>query len=336
MESAETPPTESAVDIASEVAVAAEKARQGAEAKARRLRGQLGDPAEAELWRRRGRALQAAPPAAWSEELKRVELKEPPGPAESGTCSTASPDVDAPEEAQPPAPLTEASLLTVQLPRPGKSFQENADACFKQADKIERTNARCMPLILEADRDAERWQAVVASFKQCANTPELLEEAQSLYSELCSAGHIKKPACSARALNPDAGLRRKYGKGIDCFRSPSGYEVVVGRTAETNERVSFELTPPDSFWFHSDCGVPGSHVAIMCPASEVATLEDVEFAAAIAAWHSKAREQDIAAVCYCYGAQVTRPAFRKLGLVHIVGKRGRLLVAPALPETDDC
>merc|ERR1712070_744830 len=121
-------------------------------------------------------------------------------------------------------------------------------------------------------------------------------------------------------VEPAARLRRKYGKEVDCFLSPSGHEVVVGRSASANERVSFELTLPNGFWFHADSGVAGSHVAILCPASEVHALEDVEFAAAICAWHSKARNTTNAAVCYCCGGQLTKGG--KLGQVMIMGRRG--------------
>jgi len=228
--------------------------------------------------------------------------------------------------------LLEREPLAFALPCPGKSFQENAEVCLQRAEKNERTNVRLTSLIKEAEAELTRWRAISASLacQSRGQEPPSEEVVCAVHKELCTAGIIKLQTPPA-PKPADGGLRRKYGKGIDCFRSPTGYEVIVGRTAGTNERVSFELTPRDAFWFHSDCGVPGSHVAILCPAAEVATLEDVEFAAKLAAWHSKARGQATAAVCYCYGAQVTRPRIPKLGQVRITGRRGCVHVAPAPP-----
>lgn len=293
---------ETPADVA-ELAALFSKEASKAEAKAKGLRLQLQDASEAELWRRRGNALQAAPQEAWSEKLKTIL-----------------------------AQVDEGEHLAILLPCPGKSFEENASHCFKQADKLERACARCAPLVLEADKDVEYWRGMAIKLAKPFPPPDVLAAARKLHAELCPA-----PKGAQRLLSrSESNLRRKYGKGIDTFRSPSGHEVIVGRSAGTNERVSFELTSPDSFWFHSDCGVAGSHVTIACPASEVASLEDVEFAAGIAAWHSKARGHALASVCYCYGAQVTRPSVPKLGLVHIVGRRGSIEVVPRRPPAVQC
>lgn len=215
----------------------------------------------------------------------------------------------------------------IELPDPNKDLEENESICIKKAEKSERTHARCAALMAEAVAEAESWRAAAAALPQAEASAETL---QALHSRLHQAGFIKDVQAPV-APNPAVLLRRKYGKEIDCFLSPSGHEVAVGRSAGANERLSFELAWQDGFWFHADCGVAGSHVAILCRAVEVCCLEDVEFAAGIAAWHSKARGASMASVCYCYGGQLSRPNIPKLGLVHIRGPRGRLEVVPTPP-----
>lgn len=319
-------------DLADEVLVGLDRAQKAATARSQRLREQMRDSAEADLLKLQARALSAASEDDWNSKILQVEL-----PNISKELS-AGDDCGAPTAQGEPGPLEPNSLvtaptLTIKLPKPGRSLAENAAACIRQADKIEKANNRCLPLAEEASVEAGRWTKALEHLGRWrdqwhAGDVEMETTIRDLHAELSGAGHIK-----ARVIAPpeDAAkfLRRKYGKEIDCFLSPSGHEVVVGRSAGANEVVSFELTRKDALWFHSDSA--GSHVTIMCPATDVCSLEDVEFAASIAAWHSKARHQSVAAVSYVSGGQICRPPFRKLGLVCISGRRGVLHVTPALP-----
>lgn len=217
----------------------------------------------------------------------------------------------------------------VELPDPSKDLVENEELCFKRAEKHEKTRARCAPLISTAIAEARSWRDAVGALPE-ADASATSADVEALHLRLREAGLIKEPKLQSVA-DPAVLLRRKYGKEIDCFLSPSGYEVVVGRSAGANERLSFDLAWKDGFWFHADSGVAGSHVAILCHAEEVAFLDDVEFAASIAAWHSKARNETNAAVCYCYAGQLSRPMVPKLGQVRILGPRGQLHVTPSPP-----
>jgi len=284
----------------SEVVVVAEKAAGKADVRAEGLKAQLRDAAEAELWRRRAEVFRKA----------------------HEDCAAANADKD--------LEAIKLAEFADELLNPNASLQENEVLCCKLAEKIERTNARCGPLADEMLSEAARWRAAIAALAEVQDADARREMALQLHQELCIAGYIKEPRAKGE-VSAAASLRRKYGKEVDCFLSPSGHEVVVGRSASANERVSHELALPSGFWFHADSGVAGSHVAILCPASEVHALEDVEFAAAVCAWHSKARSQSNAPVCYCCGGQIAKGS--KLGQVYIRGQRGQLFVTPALPPS---
>eukprot|EP00927_Polykrikos_kofoidii_P028443 TRINITY_DN24832_c0_g1_i1.p1 TRINITY_DN24832_c0_g1~~TRINITY_DN24832_c0_g1_i1.p1 ORF type:complete len:418 (-),score=74.59 TRINITY_DN24832_c0_g1_i1:11-1186(-) len=308
---ADAEPAVTAEVVAAEALAAATQAVKLAENKVKNLRKQLKDPAVASKSRREGRAILMVSEDCW--------------------CSVASGDsVDLPD------PDGGDERLVFKLPKPGKSREENSEALVAQAEKVERANSRCSDLIADAEGEARRWSDAAESLERLRPWADAVAQAAAteLHKELRDAGHIKAPSKEplTSAAEAEALQRRKYGKEIDCFVSPSGHEVIAGRSAAANERVSFELTPEDAFWFHSDGGVPGSHVAILCSAKDVATMEDVEFAAAIAAWHSKARNHEFAGVCYAHGGQLSRPRIPKLGQVRILGKRGKLSVKPALPE----
>ena len=69
----------------------------------------------------------------------------------------------------------------------------------------------------------------------------------------------------------------------------AGFEVLVGRGDAENDALTFRTAAPVDFWMHV-AGVPGSHVVVRNP-DHLAELPRpvLEAAAALTAWHSKAR-----------------------------------------------
>lgn len=78
------------------------------------------------------------------------------------------------------------------------------------------------------------------------------DQVLKLYEELLEQRFIRKP--KPKKLEPEAAMavenewKRKYGRDVDRFLSPGGLEVLAGRSAHANERVSFELTLKDGLW----------------------------------------------------------------------------------------
>lgn len=113
------------------------------------------------------------------------------------------------------------------------------------------------------------------------------------------------------------------------YRLPGGWEVWAGKTDDDNDQLSLRLARANDWWFHVR-GMPGSHVVLR--------VEDIEpdrtvldQAAAVAAYHSKAREGGRVAVSGTLAKNVTKPKGSKSGTVQI--KRERVFkVKPAQPE----
>jgi predicted ribosome quality control (RQC) complex YloA/Tae2 family protein len=78
------------------------------------------------------------------------------------------------------------------------------------------------------------------------------------------------------------------GRGYRTFHL-GGFEVLVGKGDADNDALTFRVAEPHDFWMHV-AGSPGSHVVVRNPdrATEL-PREVLEGAAALAAWHSKAR-----------------------------------------------
>ena len=94
------------------------------------------------------------------------------------------------------------------------------------------------------------------------------------------------------------------------------WHVLVGKTDADNDELSLRIARPDDWWFHVR-GMPGSHVVLRGPPGEDAPREFLKKAAAIAAYHSKARKGGIVAVSATHSRYVTKPRGAKSGTVQI-------------------
>ncbi len=105
------------------------------------------------------------------------------------------------------------------------------------------------------------------------------------------------------------------------YELPGGWLVLVGGSAAANDVLSTELAAPDDWWFHADA-VPGSHVLLRAGDDEP-TRETLHQAAALAAYHSKARAAGRVAVLVTRARHVSKPRGAPAGTVSVA--RGRVV-----------
>jgi predicted ribosome quality control (RQC) complex YloA/Tae2 family protein len=116
------------------------------------------------------------------------------------------------------------------------------------------------------------------------------------------------------------------------YELPGGWKVLAGRTDEDNDRLSLKIARPNDWWFHVR-GMPGSHV-ILQSADEADVEPDratLKAAAAIAAYHSKARDAGIVPVSCTQAKNVSKPHGAKPGTVSI-RKETTLKVRPSIAD----
>lgn len=83
-----------------------------------------------------------------------------------------------------------------------------------------------------------------------------------------------------------------------------GYFIMVGRDAQSNDHLTFNVAYNDDIWMHVK-GVPGSHVVIRVK-DKLPTQEILKFAADLAKKNSKAKNENQATVVYCKRRFVTK------------------------------
>jgi len=194
----------------------------------------------------------------------------------------------------------------VEIPLdPALSPQENARKLYERARRLEELSERALELIPKTE----------ARIKALEEEMTRLREAD--LEELLALSRRPKEDKGARL-----GLR---------YTSPSGFLVLVGRNAKENDLLT-RLAHSEDLWFHAQ-GVPGSHVILKAEGKNP-PLEDLLFAAKLAAYHSKARGEAQVPVDYTRKKHVWRPRKAAPGQVLYTGAK-TLFVEGTLPKAEE-
>jgi len=114
------------------------------------------------------------------------------------------------------------------------------------------------------------------------------------------------------------------------YELPGGWKVMAGKEDTDNDYLSLKMARANDWWFHIR-GMPGSHVILQSREEQEPGRDTLKQAAAVAAYHSKARSAGVVAVSCTKAQYVSKPRGAKAGTVQI-RKEIVLKVRPALPE----
>ncbi len=116
------------------------------------------------------------------------------------------------------------------------------------------------------------------------------------------------------------------------YNLPGGFTVYAGKTDADNDHLSLRFARANDVWFHVK-GMPGSHVVLRVEESEP-DRDTLKAAAAIAAYHSKARDGGKVAVNWTLAKNVRKPKGAKAGTVTIA-RESTIQVKPGVPDLGD-
>jgi predicted ribosome quality control (RQC) complex YloA/Tae2 family protein len=89
------------------------------------------------------------------------------------------------------------------------------------------------------------------------------------------------------------------------YRSSGGIEILVGRGARANDELTYEIARPDDVWLHAR-DVTRAHVVMRWTQEGPPPSRDLHEAAALAAWHSRARGSTVVPVDWTRRRHVRR------------------------------
>ncbi len=110
---------------------------------------------------------------------------------------------------------------------------------------------------------------------------------------------------------------REYDRRrVVAYDLPGQWCVIVGKTADDNDWLSFKVAHPRDWWFHVR-SLPGSHALLLARENTDPGRDTLHLAARLAAYHSKARAAGVVPVSYTRAEYVTKPKGAKTGTVQI-------------------
>lgn len=207
----------------------------------------------------------------------------------------------------------ENKLVKIDLD-PMKSPAENSALYFKKYRKAKSASHHLSELI-ESSKNKIMYFEEQISHLECADS---VEEMSYLINEY-KFEEKKEQGKSKQAKKP----RKK--REIKSYISEDGFEILLGKSSEENERLSFKIADRNDIWLHAK-DLPGSHVVIKTY-DRKPSEKTLELAAAIAAFYSKGREQGKVLVDYTPIRKVKRHSSGLAGLVRYEAE-GSIIVSP--------
>lgn len=201
---------------------------------------------------------------------------------------------------------------------PKRSLVDNAERLFALARRSERARRAIEERLDALSRDRAYWEGIELALEDARGSEELEALAEEATPEAVAARRGPEPGADP------AGPRR--------FVTSNGRTILAGRSGRSNDEVSFRLARPDDLWFHA-AGLPGAHVVLKLEPGAEPEERDVEEAAGVAAYFSKARRSSRVEVMVTERRNVSKIKGAPPGTVRLKSHR-TLRVPPALPASE--
>lgn len=200
---------------------------------------------------------------------------------------------------------------------PEKNAVQNAQKLYKQAGKLKRARGAVEPLLNEVQAEIDYLEQVEEGILQI-DRYESNADLESLYE-------IREELIGQKLLEGTQYLRPSSADSKPNFRrflAPSGFEVLIGRNNQQNDRLTFRLANDYDLWFHAQ-EIPGAHVLLRLEPGAVAEDRDLQFTADLAAYYSRSRQSISVPVVYTQPKHVYKPKGAKPGIA--IYKQERIL-----------
>jgi hypothetical protein len=139
-------------------------------------------------------------------------------------------------------------------------------------------------------------------YKEARKMERALEELPARIGALEAA---PKPSPSPKRSAPKVAKAETKRLPYRSYRSSGGIEILVGRGARANDELTYEIARPDDVWLHAR-DVTGAHVVMRWTQEGSPPSRDLHEAAALAAWHSRARGSTVVPVDWTRRRHVRR------------------------------
>jgi predicted ribosome quality control (RQC) complex YloA/Tae2 family protein len=196
---------------------------------------------------------------------------------------------------------------------PDKTAIQQAQRLYKQHQKLKRAKDAVAPLLAEVKTELAYLEQVEATLSQLPRyeEPADLEALSDMRDELIQQGYLAIPDYRPSDRTAD---RRNVMAGFRRLPTPDGLTVLIGRNNHQNDLLISTIATDYDLWFHSQ-EIPGSHGLLRLEAGQVPSDRDLQYAADLTAYFSRARQADQVPVIYTQPRHVYKPKGARPGMV---------------------
>ncbi len=209
----------------------------------------------------------------------------------------------------------DASPIEIELDD-SVSLQQEAARRFKLYSRSKRAVAQITSRLDSVKKQIRELQSEQESLEKSLSESRAITSDQSS-SALRTFESDHRSLSSEHALAADRKeIAAKRIPGARRYLSSDGFEILVGRTSNDNDHLTFKIAKPNDLWLHAaDYG--GSHVVIRRPTRKEVPQQTIIEAAQLAAWFSQAKKDPKVDVHYTERKFVSKPKGAKPGLVRL-------------------
>ena len=202
----------------------------------------------------------------------------------------------------------DGDLITVSVD-PLLDIAANAQKLYRRAQRIEGAVQQAITGLARIESELGELDTLrkrLSTMRQPEDVQAVLDQAlqaglrvplEQLRSAEAGTGHL----VAERSTRAQPSLT-----GIMCLKTAAGHEILVGRSATSNDRLTREIAAKHDWWLHAEG--PGSHVVLRNPRRlEQPPPDALAAAAALAAWFSKGRSAAKVEVHWTQARRVRKP-----------------------------
>ena len=195
------------------------------------------------------------------------------------------------------------------------SIAENAGHYYKRSSASLKSYEQAVERVPTLEKRKQRLENMLSSIQKILDLRELDEWKKRYRKELEILG---------------VGAKKQQNQSLPFHTLElNGYQIWLGKNAKSNDKI-VQLSHKEDIWMHAR-GVPGSHLVLRMQSNKMMPNRNVlEEAAAIAAFHSKARGSNLVPVIVTKRKYVRKPKGAAPGAV-LVQKEEVVIVEPNNP-----
>lgn len=198
---------------------------------------------------------------------------------------------------------------------------------FRRAAKLEKALSHLgkrLELVRAEQTALDAALSMLGGVRSFADALKLYEVMRAKF------GIALERSAAARAAGPRKAVVEKTYRTFEL--DPRWY-VMVGRSNQENDELTFRVSSPGDWWFHAE-GVPGSHVLLRSRGgADAPPARVIEQAASIAAHYSKAKHSTLVPVIYTLRKYVRK--FRGADPGEVKCERETMVMVPPVVPGDE-